>query len=67
MLKEMSRRVVVMDVVGVVLGLAFTWLPSRSDGVADQRLAESLQILGINGEDILRGRKGDGSGFRFER
>lgn len=53
MLKEMSRRVVVMDVVGVVLGLAFTWLPSRSDGVADQRLAESLQILGIDGEDIL--------------
>lgn len=43
---------VVVNVMGVILGLAFTWLSSRSDGVADQRLASSFKILWVHGENV---------------
>lgn len=50
---KMSWGVIVVNVVSVVLWLAFTWLPSRSDCVTDQRLASSFKIFRVNGQDVL--------------
>jgi len=51
--KEVGRRVVMVDMVGVILRLAFTWLPPWSDGVTEQRLAATLQVLRIHSQEVL--------------
>ena len=46
------------NVVSVVLRLTFTRLSSGRNGVAEQGLAAAFQILGINGQEILRRQEG---------
>lgn len=41
-----------VNMVGVVFGLAFSRFPSRSNGVTHQRLSSAFQIFGIHGQEI---------------
>ena len=46
-----------LDMVSVILRLAFTWLPPWSNGVTEQGLAAALQVLRIHSQEVLRGEK----------
>ena len=51
---EVSRRVVVMNMMSVVFRLTFTWLSPWGDGVTEQWLATALQILWVHSQEVLQ-------------
>jgi len=42
-----------VDMVSVILRLAFTWLPPWSNGVTEQGLTAALQVLRIHSQEVL--------------
>jgi hypothetical protein len=52
-MSEMIWGVIVVNVMGVIFRLTFTWLPSGSNCMTDQWFASSFEILRIHSQNVL--------------